>query len=98
MTVGKRVQTLSLFLVEEAVPLPGINKEFLNLPISSRGSTATPGSSSMLSYTRETLSEMIANTVPDGGGIATLATTNKTGRGDNVTPSNKTGRQHHSQQ
>ncbi len=33
---------------------------------SSRGSTATPGSSSMLSYTRETLSETIANTVPDG--------------------------------
>ncbi len=35
---------------------------------------------------------MSANTVPDGGGITTLGTTNKAGRGDKVTPiNNKTG-------
>ncbi len=56
---------------------------------SGKRSTATPSSSSMLSYTRETLSETISNTVPDAGDIATIWTTNKTGIGDKVTPAIK---------
>ncbi len=75
MTVDKRVQTL--YKNGDSSRAITSHTGSSQPAQSSRGSTATPGSSSMLSYTRETLSETITNTVHDGGGIATRRTTIK---------------------